>query len=179
MASLEFEDYANVWWEDYQSNREKQEEPPVTTWTEMKNVMYARFVPEHYRQDLFDKLQNLKQDTKTIEEFYKEMEMTMMRADVKELEEQTIARFLNGLNHPIRKIVDFQSYKTLVNLLHEATKAERHIQKEHVYDKKRAYFASINSNTPSKPTNQAPSSSKQSKTPMASSSNSTTDNQVV
>ena len=25
MASLEFEDYANVWWEDYQSNREKQE----------------------------------------------------------------------------------------------------------------------------------------------------------
>ena len=56
MASLEFEDYANVWWEDYQRNREKLEEPPVTTWTEMKNVMYARFVPEHYRQDLFDKL---------------------------------------------------------------------------------------------------------------------------
>ena len=179
MASLEFEDYANVWWEDYQSNREKQEEPPVTTWTEMKNVMYARFVPEHYRQDLFDKLQNLKQGTKTIEEFYKEMEMTMMRADVKELEEQTIARFLNGLSRPIRKIVDFQPYKTLVNLLHQATKAERHLQKEHAYEKQRAYYASLNSSNPSKPTNQTTSSSKQSKTPMASTSNTTTESQVV
>src|SRR3954463_16189951 len=100
----------------------------------MKNVMYARFVPEHYCQDLFDNLQNLKQGTKTIEEFYMEMDMTMMRADVKELKEQTIARFLDGLNRPILKIVNSQPYKTLVNVLHQATKAERHLQKEHAYD---------------------------------------------
>ena len=81
------------------------------------------------------------------------MEMTMVRADVKELEEQTIAWFLNGLNRPKRKIVDFQPYKTLVNLLHQATKAERHLQKEHAYEKQREYFASINSSSPSKPTN--------------------------
>src|SRR4051812_12996486 len=87
-------DYDNVWWEDYQRNREKLEEPLVTTGTKMKNVMYARFVPEHYRQDLFDKLQNLKQGTKTIEEFYKETEMTH-ESHVKDLEEQTKARFLN------------------------------------------------------------------------------------
>ena len=88
-------------------------------------MMYARFVPEHYRQDLFNKLQQLKQGTKSVEEYYKEIEMTMLRANLKELNEQTMARFLNRLNYPIRKIVEFQPYKTMMELLHQATKAER------------------------------------------------------
>ena len=107
MASLEFEDYANIWWEEQQDHRELHRQGPISTWDEMKTVMYARFVPEHYRQDLFNKLQQLKHDTKSIEEYYKEMEMTMLRADLKELEEQTLARFLSRLNYPIRMIMDF------------------------------------------------------------------------
>ena len=70
--------------------------------------MYARFVPNHYRQDLFNKLQKLKQGLKSVEEYYKEMEMSLMRGAIDESEEQTIARFLLGLNRPIRKIVEFQ-----------------------------------------------------------------------
>ena len=69
------------------------------------------------------------------------MEVTVKRADVHELEEQTIARFLNGLNPSIKKIVDFQPYKNLVELLHKATKDERHVQAE---QKTRAFFASRN-----------------------------------
>ncbi|WP_214280993.1 retrotransposon gag domain-containing protein, partial [Escherichia coli] len=57
--------------------------------------MYARFVPEHYRQDLFNKLQQLKQGTKSVEEYYKDMEITMKRAAMNKIKEQTIARFYN------------------------------------------------------------------------------------
>ena len=114
--------------------------------------MYARFVPEHYRQDLFNKLQNLKQSSKSVEEYYKDMEVTLKRADVHELEEQTIARFLNGLSPSINKIVDFQPYKNLVKLLHQATKAERHVQAD---QRTRAYYASkheADKSAPSVPT---------------------------
>ena len=52
----------------------------------------------------FKKLQLLKQGTKLVEEYYKEMEIAMIRANVIEDEEKTVARFLNGLNHPIKKI---------------------------------------------------------------------------
>jgi anaerobic selenocysteine-containing dehydrogenase len=142
MASLEFEDYANIWWEDLQGNRAKRDEPLIDTWQDMKVAMYQRFVPDHYRQDLFNKLQNLKQGFKSVEEYYKEMEMIMMRGEVQELDEQTMARFLNGLNKPIKKIVDFQPYKSLVELLHQATKAERHVQEDIKYEKTKAYFAS-------------------------------------
>ena len=107
----------------------------------MKHVMYARFIPENYHQDLFNKLQQLKQGTKSVEEYYKDMEMIMLRADLKELEEQTMARFVRGLNYPIRKIVDFQPYKNMTELLHQATKAERHIRADFAYERNKAYYA--------------------------------------
>ncbi|WP_187269428.1 hypothetical protein, partial [Escherichia coli] len=35
MASLDFEDYENIWWEDFQSIREKEKQAPIATWTHM------------------------------------------------------------------------------------------------------------------------------------------------
>ncbi|KAK1595958.1 hypothetical protein QYE76_059205 [Lolium multiflorum] len=142
MASLEFEDYANTWWEQVVTLREEKGDPPIDTWEDMKEEMQARFVPTHYKTDLFNKLQKLKQGTKTVEEFFKEMELTMMRANIQESENQTIARFFNGLNYPIKKIVEFQQYSNMVELVHQASKAERQVNEDIKYSKSKQYFAS-------------------------------------
>ena len=62
-----------------------------------------------------------------------------------------MARFLLVLNHPIRKIVEFQPYSNLVELVHSAIKAERQVQEDNKYAKTKTYFASkaIDSATPS------------------------------
>ena len=74
--------------------------------------------------------------------------MLLRRGDVHELEEQIIARFLNGLSPAIKKIVDFQPYKNLVELVHQATRAERHVKSEEQKNERtRAYFASRNAST--------------------------------
>jgi hypothetical protein len=54
MASLEFEGYALIWWEQHLRDREEDGEDPIITWQEMKREMRIRFVPKHYRRDLFD-----------------------------------------------------------------------------------------------------------------------------
>mgnify|MGYP005825391437 FL=1 len=46
-----------------------------------------------------------------------------------------MARFLNGLNHPIKRIADFQPYSNLLELVHQATKAERQVQDDFKYAK--------------------------------------------
>ena len=107
----------------------------------MKETMYKRFVPSHYTRDLYKKLQELKQGLKSVDEYYKEMEISMMRANVNEYEEQSMARFMNGLNYPIKKIVEFQPYASLVELVHQASKAERHMLEELKYLKTKAFFA--------------------------------------
>jgi len=74
---------------------------------EMKREMRARFVPKHYRRDLFDKLQNLNQGSLNVDEYYKEMEKAMIRANVYEDEEQSIARFMSRPHRNIQRIVKF------------------------------------------------------------------------
>jgi hypothetical protein len=46
--------------------------------------MRIHFVLKHYQRDLFDKLQNLKQGSFSIEEYYKEIEKAMIGANVYE-----------------------------------------------------------------------------------------------
>jgi len=96
----------------------------------MKREMRIRFVPKHYRCDVFDKLQNLKQGSLFVEEYYKEMEKAMIRANVYEDEEQTIAHFMAGLHRNIQRIVEFQPYRHLIDLVHQATKVERQLQQD-------------------------------------------------
>ena len=108
MASLEFEGYAIISWEQLLRDREEDGEDPIITWQEMKRETRIHFVPKHYQRDLFDKLQNLRQGSFSVEEYYKEMEKAMIRANVYEDEEQTIARFMVGLHRNIQRIVEFQ-----------------------------------------------------------------------
>lgn len=101
-----------------------------------------------------------------MEEYYK-----MESANVKESEEQTMVNFLNGLNHPIKRIADFQPYNTLVELVHQATKVERQVQEDARYSNKSSYVPRSNKYTPRSasnvknftraiPSNGGPSSSK-------------------
>ncbi|KAK1627602.1 hypothetical protein QYE76_001917 [Lolium multiflorum] len=144
MASLEFEGYANVWWEEVNKKREKEDLEPIDTWEEMQEVMHTRFVPTHHKRDLFNKLTQLKQSYKSVEEYYKEMHMTMMSANVDEREEQTMERFLNGLNIPVKRIVEFLPYKNMVELLHQATRAERQVREDLASAKTKTFFAARN-----------------------------------
>src|SRR3954466_13973936 len=68
------------------------------------------------------------------------MELNMIRANIEERDEQTMARFLNGLNHPIKRITEFQKYNNMVELVHIATKAERQVQEDIKYRKPKTYF---------------------------------------
>jgi hypothetical protein len=55
-----------------------------------------------------------------VEEYQKELEVAMIKANVNEDEEVTMSRFLNGLNRDIANVVELQSYVDLEELVHLA-----------------------------------------------------------
>ncbi|XP_040967920.1 uncharacterized protein [Gossypium hirsutum] len=130
LAAIEFSDYAMIWWDQFVTSRRRNGERPITTWTEMKAVMRRRFIPSYYHRELYQKLQNLTQGTKSVEDYYKEMEIAMIRADVQEDREATMARFLAGLNREIANIVELQHYVEIVDMVHMAIKVEKQIKKK-------------------------------------------------
>ncbi|XP_052193846.1 uncharacterized protein LOC127802180 [Diospyros lotus] len=128
LAVIEFTDYAIIWWDQLVLSRRRNGERPIATWGEMKTLMRRRFIPNHYFRDLYKKLQTLMQGSKSVEEYYKEMEVAMIRANVTEDREATMARFLNGLNREIANIVELQHYVELEDMLHVAIKVERQLK---------------------------------------------------
>eukprot|EP00256_Glycine_max_P065426 XP_025980021.1 uncharacterized protein LOC112998183 [Glycine max] len=130
LAAAEFSDYALVWWHKYQREMFREERREVDTWTKMKRVMRKRYVPTSYNRTMRQKLQGLSQGNLTMEEYYKEMEIALVRANIEEDSEDTMARFLNGLNPEIIDVVELQEYVALDDLLHRALWVEQQIKRK-------------------------------------------------
>ena len=87
--------------------------------------MRRRFIPSHYYRELHQRLQTLTQGSMSVEEYHKEMEILMIKANVEEDREATMARFLNGLNKNIADRVDLHHYVEIEDLVNLAMKVEK------------------------------------------------------
>uniref|UniRef100_A0A2N9GM03 RNA-directed DNA polymerase n=1 Tax=Fagus sylvatica TaxID=28930 RepID=A0A2N9GM03_FAGSY len=127
---IEFTDYAIIWWDQLVTNRRRNTERPVETWGELKALMRRRFVPSHFYRDLYQRLQNLTQGSRSVEDYHKEMEVAMIRANVEEDREATMARFLSGLNRDIANVIELQHYVEIEDMVHMAMKVERQLKRK-------------------------------------------------
>ena len=123
-----FTDYAILWYEQMVVSRRRNGEEPINSWVALKFVMKRRFVPVHHQRELYQKLQYLRQGIKTIEDYFKEMEMLMARLDLQEEMEATMSRFLRGMNKEIADRVELQPYVEIDEMVHLAIKVERQLK---------------------------------------------------
>ncbi|XP_058003982.1 uncharacterized protein LOC131180648, partial [Hevea brasiliensis] len=143
LAAVEFKEYAIVWWDQLLSRRRRNGQRTVETWDEMKGILRNRFVPPYYHRELLQRLQKLTQGTKSVEEYYKAMEIALIRADVEEDREATMVRFLNGLNPEIANIVELQPCVEVEDMLQMALKVEKQLKRKNV-----ARYAPANHSAP-------------------------------
>ena len=59
LATVEFTDYASIWWDKLVRERNRCDEEPMRIWREIKAIMKKRFVPSYYTRDLHHRLQTL------------------------------------------------------------------------------------------------------------------------
>ncbi|XP_071912236.1 uncharacterized protein [Coffea arabica] len=129
LAVIEFNEYAVVRWDQLTASRRRSRLREIMSWTELKGMMRTRFVPNHYYRDLYQRLQTLTQGTRSVDEYHKEMEILMLRADVQEDKEATMARFLNGLRPDIAEKVELEHYLELHELVAKAEKVEHRLKR--------------------------------------------------
>ena len=79
---------------------------------------------------MFNRLQMITRGNKSVEEYHKELELAMIRANVNEDEKVTMSWFLNGLNRDIANVVELQSYVDLEELVHLAIKVEGQLKRK-------------------------------------------------
>lgn len=109
-------------------NRRRYREEPINSWEDMKRIMRRRFIPSHYYRELHQRLQSLTQGSKSVEDYYKELEITLIRANIDEDSETTMACFLCGLNKEIANVVELHHYAEIEEMVHMAIKVEKQLK---------------------------------------------------
>ncbi|KAF8092057.1 hypothetical protein N665_0425s0001 [Sinapis alba] len=130
LAATEFNGYALHWWDQIVTTRRRTREPQVFSWFELKTIMRRRFVPGHYSREVHHKLRRLTQGSKSVEDYYQEMEILMLKAAVDEDSEETMARFLAGLNRYVQDRLELQEYVDIYELLHKAILIEKQMKRK-------------------------------------------------
>lgn len=130
LASVEFSGFALTWWNQIQENQLVLGHNHINTWAEMKRVMRRRFVPSSYQRDLRNRLQTLRQGSKSVDECFKEMELLLVRSGISEDAKSKMARFLHGLNDEISDFVEMFPYNNLQDIVDQAKRTKRKIQQE-------------------------------------------------
>ena len=122
-AVCAFTSFACVWWSEHCRLY-----PIPATWAALKTAMRTRWVPPYYQRELLQKLQRLRQGKNSVEEYYQELQTSMIRCGIVEDNEAMLACFMGGLNREIQTILEYKEYNNITRLFHLACKAEREVQ---------------------------------------------------
>ncbi|RDX92416.1 hypothetical protein CR513_25465, partial [Mucuna pruriens] len=101
LVTLEFGGNALLWWNKLTYNIRTMRRALIENWHELRRELRDRFIPSFYSKDMHNKLQRLYQRSKSVKEYFKEMEVTLIRAQVVESQEVTMTRFLHSLNREV------------------------------------------------------------------------------
>jgi len=72
-----------------------------------------------------------------VDEYYKEIKISLIRDQIEKSQEATMSRFLHGLNREIQDIVESHQYASLEDLIHQAIKVEQQVKRKQTYKKDR------------------------------------------
>ncbi|XP_010471072.1 PREDICTED: uncharacterized protein LOC104750907 [Camelina sativa] len=125
VAPTEFYDYAINWWDQLVTSRMRRRVQPVDSWNELKAVMRK----SHYNKELPQNLRRLSQSSKSVEDYFHEMESLMIKADIEE-EGDAMAGFLGGLARNIQDQMELQTYEDLEEMLHKAILIEEQLKRK-------------------------------------------------
>jgi len=130
LASVEFLDYAMQWWHQIVMDIGLNKTSVVVSSYDLRECMRTQFVPPHYRKELLLKLQRLHQGPRSVDQYFKDLEVTLTKINIHENEESKIARFVRGLRREIQDILQLYEYSSLKKLVLLVIKVESQIWKK-------------------------------------------------
>ncbi|GJW31079.1 reverse transcriptase domain-containing protein [Tanacetum coccineum] len=117
---------ASTWWQQLKLTRKKVEKLRVTSWMKMKKLMRTNFILHNYQRLMYQRLQNLKQGTKSIEDYTTEFYQLIARNDIQETDDQLVFGYISGLRDQIIDYVNMFDPVTLSDAYQSALAFEKH-----------------------------------------------------
>ncbi|KAI0522935.1 hypothetical protein KFK09_005324 [Dendrobium nobile] len=125
LVAIKLKKGASLWWENLKRSREREGRSKITSWEKMKKEMQRKYLTDYHRRNLFLRLHRLQQQNLSVEEYVAEFEQLSLKCDLNEPVDNTIARFLEGLQPSIAHVVQLQPHWTLQDVINLAMQVEK------------------------------------------------------
>ncbi|KAF7145040.1 hypothetical protein RHSIM_Rhsim04G0049200 [Rhododendron simsii] len=108
LVATRFRGRASAWWQQLKLTRSRQGKEKIASWEKMKKKLWVAFLPHNYSRTLYQRLQNLWQNTRSVNDYTMEFYQLVARNDLAETNDQLISRYVGGLR---------QSFQYALNVL--------------------------------------------------------------
>jgi hypothetical protein len=100
---MKLKGHARVWWGSVEEQLQRTQRPPISHWEEMKERLKEKYLPIDYEQMMFEEMLQLRQGTLTVEQYTDKFHELTVRSKIIETDQQTLARYRNGLHGELYK----------------------------------------------------------------------------
>ncbi|XP_048604599.1 uncharacterized protein LOC125582122 [Brassica napus] len=97
LVATKFRGKAASWWLQVKTSRARAEKRNIDTWEKLEKVMRKAFLPYNFDRTMFTRLQNLRQGSRSVDDYADEFSLLLTRNDILDSEVQLVSRFIGGL----------------------------------------------------------------------------------
>lgn len=97
LVAMRFRGHATSWSKQFKSTHLRTAREPIQSWKKLKKHIRKTFLPRNYDRVMYNRLQNLKQGQRNVEEYAEEFSQLLTRNELYDSEIQFVSRFIGGL----------------------------------------------------------------------------------
>ncbi|KAL5831601.1 hypothetical protein ACOSQ4_016955 [Xanthoceras sorbifolium] len=97
---------AAAWWQQLKLTRTRIGKTKITNWEKVVRKLRAEFLPHNFQRLMYQKLQNLCQGLRTVDDYTTEFYQLIVRNDIQETQDQLVSRYCGGLRAQIMEVVN-------------------------------------------------------------------------
>ncbi|CAA0821472.1 F-box associated ubiquitination effector family protein, partial [Striga hermonthica] len=130
LVATRFRGRAAAWWMQLTSMRHRQGKSPIHSWVKFRECVEREFLPFNYDSLMYQQLHNLRQGSRSVDEYTDDFYRLLTRVELKETTNQLIARYVGGLRVAIQDMVNFVRADSVSDAYKRARLAEQQLTRK-------------------------------------------------
>ncbi|CAA7058263.1 unnamed protein product [Microthlaspi erraticum] len=102
LVAMRFRGHTASWWKQFKSTCTRTGKEPVKSWEKLKKHLRHTFLPHNYDRTMYNRLQNLKQGNRSVDEYATEFSQLLTRNELYDSQIQLVSRFIGGLRPQLK-----------------------------------------------------------------------------